>query len=94
MNLRTFNDIIIQTIEKQRFIAHLEEEASKSHLVTQYDKGIGCCIIIGPEGGFTKEEIKFAKKNEFISVSLGNSTLRTETAAIYTVSAINTLNEQ
>ena len=93
-NLKMFNEIIENTTDHQRFIAHLEEEVSKSHIVSQYKKGLSCCIIIGPEGDFTREEIKFARKNKFIPVSLGNSTLRTETAAIYSVSAINTLNEQ
>ena len=93
-NLRTFNEIIVKITEMQRYIAHLEEDSSKSHIVTQYKKGLSCCILIGPEGDFTKDEIKFAKNYGFISVSLGNSTLRTETAAIYSISAINSLNEK
>jgi 16S rRNA (uracil1498-N3)-methyltransferase len=38
--------------------------------------------IIGPEGGFTREEIEFARGHGFIDVGLGPRTLRTETAAI------------
>ncbi|OGP89422.1 MAG: hypothetical protein A2157_13225 [Deltaproteobacteria bacterium RBG_16_47_11] len=38
--------------------------------------------LIGPEGGFTEEEIKLAQEKGFIPVKLGQRILRTETAAI------------
>ena len=38
--------------------------------------------MVGPEGGFTGEEVKLAKKKGFIPVKLGQRILRTETAAI------------
>jgi 16S rRNA (uracil1498-N3)-methyltransferase len=38
--------------------------------------------VIGPEGGFTGEEVKLAKDKGFIPVKLGQRILRTETAAI------------
>ena len=39
-------------------------------------------LFVGPEGGFTEEEIELAKKNNFKIASLGSLTLRAETAAI------------
>lgn len=39
-------------------------------------------IVVGPEGGFSNEEILFAEKNNFIQTSLGKRRLRAETAAI------------
>ncbi len=39
-------------------------------------------LFIGPEGGFSKEETILALKNGSILTSLGNTTLRAETAAI------------
>jgi 16S rRNA (uracil1498-N3)-methyltransferase len=41
--------------------------------------------MIGPEGGFTDEEVALAKGNGFIPVKLGLRILRTETAAIVLV---------
>jgi 16S rRNA (uracil1498-N3)-methyltransferase len=38
--------------------------------------------LIGPEGDFTKEEIKKAKAQGYIAVAMGKTRLRTETAAI------------
>ncbi len=39
-------------------------------------------ILIGPEGGFSPEEIAMAKEYGFKTVSLGDNRLRTETAGI------------
>ncbi len=38
--------------------------------------------VVGPEGGFTKEEEETMKKNDFIAIKLTSTVLRTETAAI------------
>lgn len=41
------------------------------------------CLIIGPEGGFTKEELDFIKsQNSCISITLGARILRAETAVL------------
>jgi 16S rRNA (uracil1498-N3)-methyltransferase len=45
-------------------------------------------LLIGPEGGFSKEEVKSAVENGFIEVSLGPRILRTETAPITAISII------
>jgi|Deesub1362B_J571_1020462.scaffolds.fasta_scaffold00139_49 16S rRNA (uracil1498-N3)-methyltransferase len=41
-----------------------------------------CCLFIGPEGGFSPEEVRFAEEGGFKVVSLGERVLRAETAAI------------
>jgi len=46
------------------------------------------CLIIGPEGGFTKEETEFMQQNDVISFTLGNHVLRAETAAISAASQV------
>lgn len=38
--------------------------------------------MVGPEGGFTEDEVRWAKDKGFIPVKLGQRILRTETAAI------------
>ncbi|MFA4920441.1 MAG: 16S rRNA (uracil(1498)-N(3))-methyltransferase [Thermodesulfovibrionales bacterium] len=42
-------------------------------------------IVIGPEGGFTKEEVELAKEKGLVAASLGKRILRAETAAIAAV---------
>jgi 16S rRNA (uracil1498-N3)-methyltransferase len=44
-------------------------------------------IMIGPEGDFTNDEVTTALEFGFEKVSLGNSILRTETAAIYVIAS-------
>lgn len=48
-------------------------------------------ILIGPEGDFSEEEIKLANRFGYKSISLGAYRLRTETAALYGVSALSLL---
>jgi 16S rRNA (uracil1498-N3)-methyltransferase len=45
--------------------------------------------VIGPEGGFSEEEVSFLESYGFVPVSLGSRILRAETAAIYLCSAIS-----
>jgi 16S rRNA (uracil1498-N3)-methyltransferase len=45
-------------------------------------------ILVGPEGGFSKEEVTAAVENGFIEASLGPRILRTETAPITAISII------
>lgn len=48
-------------------------------------------VIIGPEGGFTKEEVDCAKEKGFVAVSLGKRILRAETASISAVALVQFL---
>ncbi|MEW6556953.1 MAG: 16S rRNA (uracil(1498)-N(3))-methyltransferase [Elusimicrobiota bacterium] len=47
-----------------------------------------CNLFVGPEGGFSNLEIKLARKNKVIPVSLGKRILRTETAPIVVIANI------
>jgi 16S rRNA (uracil1498-N3)-methyltransferase len=46
-------------------------------------------ILVGPEGGFSAAELKIFSNLGFKSISLGKRILRSETAAIYLISAIS-----
>jgi 16S rRNA (uracil1498-N3)-methyltransferase len=48
-------------------------------------------LLIGPEGGFTADEASVAQQAGFIPVLLGPRVLRTETAAIAAIAALQTL---
>ena len=45
-------------------------------------------ILIGPEGDFSPEEAALARENGWVPVSLGESRLRTETAAVVAATAV------
>jgi 16S rRNA (uracil1498-N3)-methyltransferase len=48
-------------------------------------------IAIGPEGGFAPEELQRFHRADFKPVSLGDTILRTETAALYAAAAVRTI---
>jgi len=45
-------------------------------------------FAIGPEGGFSETEVSFFLDNNFKSVTIGDTVLRTETAALYCAAAV------
>lgn len=51
----------------------------------------GVILLAGPEGGFSAREIEMAKTREFIQARLGPRVLRTETAALAALAAIQSL---
>lgn len=64
----------------QKLIAHCEEDVKTPiHSISLSESVL---MLIGPEGDFTPEEIRLAIQHDYQPVSLGNTRLRTETAAI------------
>ena len=87
-----FFDFISQTDSRQRFIAHCDS-SGKTPLKTNLKKADDYTILIGPEGDFSKREIKQSLEHKFIPVSLGESRLRTETAAVVAVHSVSYSNQ-
>lgn len=64
------------------------------HTLTElYRAGQDALILIGPEGDFSSKEIDTALQTGFLPVTLGSCRLRTETAGLYAVTALNFMNE-
>lgn len=75
---------------KPGFMAHCME--TEKLLLKNFDKSIDHFdIMIGPEGDFTEKEVQQATQAGWISVSLGNSRLRTETAGVVACHTVNLL---
>jgi 16S rRNA (uracil1498-N3)-methyltransferase len=75
-----------------KLIAHCEE-TNKKTLKEVIKPGVNITLLIGPEGDFSEKEIKLAIENNYIPVSLGNTRLRTETAAIVASHSVAFVNE-
>lgn len=88
----SFKDYINQDFSGDLFIAHCEETDKKS-LKNEIKPNKEITILIGPEGDFSVNEIETAIKNKFIPVTLGNTRLRTETAAIVACHSVAFINE-
>lgn len=57
-------------------------------IINAIECGQRIAIFIGPEGGFSKEEIQLALDEEFTPITLGRRILRTETAGLATLAMI------
>ena len=87
-----FKTFVSQPFDGHKFIAHCEE-GEKPLLKKIYHPGENALILIGPEGDFSPEEIALAREHGFEAISLGESRLRTETAALVACHTIHILNQ-
>ena len=88
----SFSQFVKSNIDGQKFIAHCEETDKKS-FKNEVNKNNKVTILIGPEGDFSSKEINLTIENNFIPVTLGNTRLRTETAALVACHTIALINE-
>lgn len=87
-----FNSFINKSFDGELFIAHCEN-GEKELLKNSTQPLNKITILIGPEGDFSSEEIKRAIANKFIAITLGESRLRTETAALVATQNISFINQ-
>lgn len=86
-----FRTFIDQVTDGQRFICHcyaeadVSPEATKPLLRDVLEAEGDCTVLVGPEGDFSIEEVRYAVSQGWQSVSLGRSRLRTETAGLCAV---------
>lgn len=86
--MQSFNEFVKQPREGRKFIAHCQT-GEKSLLRERVRVGEEMTLLIGPEGDFSREEVELALSFGYEAVSLGNSRLRTETAALTGVVIMN-----
>ena len=86
-----FHDFIKQPRSGHKYIAHCYQEIPRADFYEQIQNSEirngqdEITILIGPEGDFSLDEVRLAMQNGFISVTLGDARLRTETAALSAV---------
>lgn len=84
----SFRDFVATHKSDRRFIAHCYEEINRTLLfdeIKHCSPDDNITVMIGPEGDFSIDEVRMAVKEGFVSVSLGSSRLRTETAGLAAV---------
>jgi 16S rRNA (uracil1498-N3)-methyltransferase len=87
----SFNQLLAKPFSGQKFIAHCDE-GDKIYLKSGLVRHGNYLILIGPEGDFTPAEINDALNIDFKAITLGESRLRTETAALEACFEVNFLN--
>lgn len=88
----SFDDMIYSPPEKSLKLIFWEEESQKTIRDVLTDRNHGAVknffIVIGPEGGFSRDEVQKTQTAGFISVSLGRQILKVETAAAAIITII------
>ena len=84
----TFRQFINSHTSGHRFIAHCYQEVERTNLFDQLcdlQPSDDALVLVGPEGDFSIDEVRLAVDAGFVSVDLGKSRLRTETAGLIAV---------
>jgi 16S rRNA (uracil1498-N3)-methyltransferase len=85
--------LLARNFDGQKYIAHCDE-GDKTSLKQDIALKGKYLILIGPEGDFNPKEIDDALQNGFKAITLGQSRLRTETAALEACFEANFLNRE
>ncbi|RYF11765.1 MAG: 16S rRNA (uracil(1498)-N(3))-methyltransferase [Flavobacteriales bacterium] len=90
-----FDQFLKLPINANKLMAHCME-GEKHFINQQLKQAEPCLLLIGPEGDFSPAELELALQNGYKPVTLGNTRLRTETAALagcFEVNFLNRINE-
>ena len=88
-----FEDFIHKPFTGKRMIAHCNSSVERRKISDLCFRNDNVLVLIGPEGDFGDDEIRKAEENEFISVHLGRSRLRTETAGVAACHSVYFINQ-
>jgi 16S rRNA (uracil1498-N3)-methyltransferase len=87
-HLLQFTEVVEHCEEEEKCIAFVDA-SNPLHLKDAVHPRKSYCVLIGPEGDFSSEELKTAAEFDFQKVSLGPSRLRTETAGMVACHVLN-----
>ncbi|GGW22152.1 16S rRNA (uracil(1498)-N(3))-methyltransferase [Arenibacter certesii] len=86
------NEFLEKTHSGELFIAHCEVDQVKKELYHTLSPKEATTILIGPEGDFSPSEIDLALRKGFNPIALGETRLRTETAAVVACTTVAMIN--
>ncbi len=87
--IEKFETIARECQNQKSYIAHCNNDLSKTHLPDKMTNTGKINLLIGPEGDFARDEVSLALECGMTAVTFGESRLRTETAAIVACTLIN-----
>lgn len=88
--LKSFQEAIeLHSHDMLQMILDNQPEDNIKYIISNAPQSvINITLLVGPEGGFSNEEIKMAREKGFIPTGLGPRTLRTETASIVAITIL------
>jgi 16S rRNA (uracil1498-N3)-methyltransferase len=90
--LLSFEEAVLQPGSDTQKMIFWEEESTTSIRQTlrdaRFEGMTNVAVVVGPEGGFTADEVAMAVGKGFVSVSLGSQVLKVDTAVVTILSII------
>ena len=84
----------MKTLQADYRLCAYENAYGKSRSIHEViEKSGSSLVVIGPEGGFSMEEVKELEEAGYTSITLGKRILRAETAALFSCSVLAELLE-
>ena len=94
LGIYNLNNLPKEVYSDLNYVAYEKDASDVSGAFPHFAKDKTISILIGPEGGFSEQEIEMLTKLGFMRTSLGKRILRAETAAIYALSVLGYLLEK
>lgn len=91
VEMQDFKDFVSSDTSARKYVGYCDPAIERCRFEREYDGCSDLTLLIGPEGDFTKDEIDKALDAGYVAVTFGNTRLRTETAALYSLCAAHTL---
>lgn len=84
-----YGDVILKAKEYDLALLAWEDERQKLRDLMKTQKGVRkVLVLVGPEGGFSEEEVSLARTKHIATFSMGTRKLRTETAGVLAVALV------
>ncbi len=84
-----FKNFLLTLEPGQKYMGYCDATIERKELVKEYEAPGNVTLLIGPEGDFSPAEVQAAVNAGFVPTTFGNTRLRTETAALYALTAIH-----
>lgn len=84
-------EMLADWVDGQQGLRIFLDPHAKHSLVELGKAPVQATLLIGPEGGFSEQEREYAKESGFVPVKMGSRILRTETAVLSALSAVQAL---
>ena len=88
-----YHDFIESIDTPLKYMGYCAPDVERREFAKEFPGKGDVTVMIGPEGDFSPEEVMLAMNKGFVPVTFGESRLRTETAALFAVTAIHVIDQ-
>lgn len=88
-----FKEFMQMVDTARKYMGYCDDKTERREFAKEYPGNEDLTILIGPEGDFSPEELSLAIEKGFQPVTFGESRLRTESAALFAVTAVHVIDQ-